>query len=122
MAGIFQRLFKTGQAEAHAIIDKFEDPIKMSEQAIRDLKKDLQESLRALAEVKSIAIRLNKEAEDSKRLAEDYERRGHADVEVRVRAYVSLNGRKLQLFVDPALDLAAETRGGPYGWIKALSP
>ena len=75
MAGIFQRLFKTGQAEAHAVLDKFEDPIKMSEQAIRDLKKDLQESLRALAEVKAIAIRLNKEAEDSKRLAEDYERK-----------------------------------------------
>mgnify|MGYP001242682982 FL=1 len=42
MAGLFQRLFKTGQAEAHALVDKFEDPIKMSEQAIRDLKKDLQ--------------------------------------------------------------------------------
>jgi phage shock protein A len=75
MAGIFQRLFKAGQAEAHAIVDKFEDPIKMSEQAIRDLKSDLQESLRALAEVKSIAIRLSKEAEDSRRLVEDYERK-----------------------------------------------
>jgi phage shock protein A len=75
MAGIFQRLFKTGQAEAHALVDKFEDPIKMSEQAVRDLKKDLQESLRALAEVKSISIRMNKEAEDSKRLTEDYERK-----------------------------------------------
>jgi len=47
----------------------------MSEQAVRDLKKDLQESLRALAEVKSISIRMNKEAEDSKRLTEDYERK-----------------------------------------------
>jgi phage shock protein A len=75
MAGIFQRLFKTGQAEAHALVDKFEDPIKMSEQAVRDLKKDLQESLRALAEVKSISIRMNKEAEDSKRLTGDYERK-----------------------------------------------
>ena len=43
MAGIFQRLFKTGQAEAHSLVDKLEDPIKISEQAIRDLKKDLQE-------------------------------------------------------------------------------
>ena len=75
MSGIFQRLFKTGQAEAHAIVDKLEDPIKISEQAIRDLRKDLQESLRSLAEVKSIAIRMNKEAEDSKRLASDYERK-----------------------------------------------
>ena len=75
MSGIFQRLFKTGQAEAHALVDKLEDPIKISEQAIRDLRGDLQESLKSLAEVKSIAIRMNKEAEDSKRLAADYERK-----------------------------------------------
>ena len=75
MAGFFQRLFKTGQAEAHAVIDKFEDPIKMSEQAIRDLKQDLQESMRSLAEVKAISIRMNKDAEDGKRLAGDYERK-----------------------------------------------
>ena len=75
MAGIFQRLFKTGQAEAHAIVDKLEDPIKLSEQAIRDLKKDLQESLKALAEVKAVSIRLSRESEDHRRRAEDYERK-----------------------------------------------
>lgn len=75
MAGIFQRLFKTGQAEAHSLIDKIEDPIKLSEQAMRDLKKDLHDSLQSLAEVKAIVIRLNKEAEDNKRLAADYERK-----------------------------------------------
>ena len=75
MAGLFQRLFKTGQAEAHALVDKFEDPIKMSEQAIRDLKKDLQESLKALAEVKAISIRLSRESADHQRRAVDYERK-----------------------------------------------
>ena len=75
MAGIFQRLFKTGQAQAHAMVDKFEDPIKLSEQAVRDLKKDLQESLKSLAEVKSLAIRMNKEADENKRRAADYERK-----------------------------------------------
>ena len=75
MAGIFQRLFKTGQAEAHAIVDKLEDPIKLSEQAIRDLKKDLQESLKALAEVKAVSIRLRRESEDHRRRAVDYERK-----------------------------------------------
>jgi phage shock protein A len=39
--GIFSRLFNVGKAEAHAAIDKLEDPIKMTEQGIRDLKKDL---------------------------------------------------------------------------------
>lgn len=75
MAGIFQRLFKTGQAEAHGLIDKLEDPIKMSEQAVRDLKTDLQESLRSLAEVKAISIRMNQDAEDARRLSGDYERK-----------------------------------------------
>jgi len=75
MAGIFQRLFKTGEAEAHALVDKLEDPIKMSEQAVRDLKKDLQESLRSLAEVKAIAIRMTQDADDAQRLSGDYERK-----------------------------------------------
>jgi phage shock protein A len=75
MAGIFQRLFKTGQAQAHALVDKLEDPIKMSEQAMRDLKQDLQESLKALAEVKAIAIRLQRESEDHRKRSEDYERK-----------------------------------------------
>ncbi len=75
MAGIFQRLFKVGQSEAHSVLDKLEDPIKLSEQAMRDLKKDLHDSLQSLAEVKAIVIRLNKEAEDNKRLAADYERK-----------------------------------------------
>ena len=75
MAGIFQRLFKSGEAEAHALIDKLEDPIKMSDQAIRDLKKDLQESLKSLGEVKALAIRMGKDADEGKRLAADYERK-----------------------------------------------
>ncbi|MBQ41790.1 MAG: phage shock protein A [Gemmatimonadetes bacterium] len=75
MAGIFQRLFKTGEAQAHALVDKLEDPISMSDQAIRDLKKDLHQSLQSLAEVKSIGIRMNKDADDAKQLAQDYERK-----------------------------------------------
>ena len=75
MAGIFQRQFKTGEAEAHSLIDKFEDPIKMSEQAVRDLKKDLHESIKSLAEVKALAVRMDKEAEEQKSLAADYERK-----------------------------------------------
>ncbi len=75
MAGIFRRLFKVGQSEAHSAIDKFENPIKMTEQGVRDLKKDLQETMRSLAEVKGVAIRLKREAEDDKKRAADYERK-----------------------------------------------
>ena len=75
MAGIFSRIFKIGQAEAHSAVDKMEDPIKLTEQGIRDLKNDLQNTLQSLAEVKALAIRMKKEADNNRRLAEDYERK-----------------------------------------------
>jgi len=71
--GIFSRLFKVGQSEAHAVVDKLENPIKMTEQGIRDLKKDLGKSLESLAELKSMAIRSKKELEQSKNTADSYE-------------------------------------------------
>lgn len=73
--GLFQRVFKVGEAHAHSIVDKLEDPIKMTEQGIRDLKNDLQKSMISLAQVKAIAIRHKKDAEDQKKLAADYERK-----------------------------------------------
>ncbi len=75
MAGIFSRLFKAGESEAHSLIDKFENPIKMSEQGIRDLKKDLMESVKSLAEVKAITLRLKRDMDNNKKLAADYERK-----------------------------------------------
>jgi phage shock protein A len=72
---IFQRLFQIGQAEVHNVVNKLEDPIRMTEQGIRELKIDLQGAMTGLAEVKGIAIRLTKEAEDAKRQAGEYERR-----------------------------------------------
>jgi len=72
---IFKRLFKVGQAQAHSVVDNFEDPIKMSEQGIRDLKKDLQAAMTSLAEVKGIAIRTRKDAGNNKKLASEYERK-----------------------------------------------
>jgi phage shock protein A len=72
---IFRRIFKVGQSEAHAIVNKLEDPIRMTEQGIRDLKRDLQGAMTGLAEVKGVAIRLSKEAEEAKRQASEYERK-----------------------------------------------
>ncbi|MCY3767185.1 MAG: PspA/IM30 family protein [Gemmatimonadetes bacterium] len=76
--GIFQRIFRVGQAEVHAAIDKLEDPIRLTEQGIRDLKKDLSNAMTSLAEVKGHGIRLRKQASDSKKAAEDYERKAMA--------------------------------------------
>ena len=70
---IFKRLFKIGQAEAHSAVDKLEDPIKLTEQGIRDLKKDLESSLHALAEVKAMAIRAKREVSEHTGKSKDYE-------------------------------------------------
>ena len=72
---IFRRMFKVAQSNAHAAIDQIEDPIKMTEQGIRDLKKNLQAAMVSLAQVKSLAIRLQKETDDHKKRAADYERK-----------------------------------------------
>ncbi len=58
---LFKRLFKIGQAEAHNVVDKLEDPIKMSEQAIRDLKGNLSQAMQAFAEVKAQAIKMERD-------------------------------------------------------------
>jgi len=70
---IFKRLFSIGKAEAHSAIDKMEDPIKLTEQGIRDMKQDLDKSLEALAQVKAMAIRANNDKEEYALKAEDYQ-------------------------------------------------
>ncbi len=75
MASFFTRLFRIGQAEAHSAIDGMEDPIKMSEQGMRELRQSLTEAMGSLAQVKSVAIRLKKDADDRKRSAAEYERK-----------------------------------------------
>lgn len=70
---IFRRLFKIGQAEAHSAVDKLEDPIKLTEQGIRDLKAQLDKSLQSLAEIKALAIRSKNEMGSSQDEAKDYE-------------------------------------------------
>ncbi len=76
--GILSRFFKIGQAEAHHIVDKLENPIKLTEQGIRDLKKHLSEATSALAEVKASMIRFMREAENEKKRAQDNIRRAEA--------------------------------------------
>ncbi|WP_373057574.1 PspA/IM30 family protein [Zunongwangia sp. H14] len=69
---IFRRLFKIGEAEANSAIDKMEDPIKLTEQGIRDLKQDLDKNMEALAQVKALAIRARNDQEEYLEKKEDY--------------------------------------------------
>ena len=78
MISFFKRLFRIGSAEAHSALDKLENPIKMTQQGIRELKQDFDQSLKSLAEVKAIAIRTNREAQAQKEKADEYEKKAMA--------------------------------------------
>ncbi len=53
-------------------------------------------------------------------IRDDFRARGHARVEVRAQAWVSLNARPMRLLIDPAIDLAAVEDGVlPACWITA---
>lgn len=58
---IFKRLLRIGQAEIHAAVEKMEDPVKMTEQGLRELREDLTEATEAYAKVKALAIRTENE-------------------------------------------------------------
>jgi hypothetical protein len=54
-------------------------------------------------------------------VADGLRRRGHRDVRVYATAFASLNGREPQYLIDPAVDLAAESRSLlPADWILPL--
>ncbi|MDO6736908.1 PspA/IM30 family protein [Wenyingzhuangia sp. 2_MG-2023] len=70
---IFKRLFNVGKAEAHSAIDMMEDPIKMTEQGIRDMKGDLTKALEGLAQVKAMLIRSKNDKTEFEAKAKDYQ-------------------------------------------------
>ncbi len=78
MAGFFKRIMSLGSAEAHSIVDKLEDPVKMTEQGIRELKNDMEKAKNNFAEVKAIAIRAERDMEKAKNGAIDWERKAGA--------------------------------------------
>ena len=71
----FKRLFNIGQSEVNNVLDKLEDPIKMTEQGIRDLKGDLNGSLQGLAELKALAIRAKRDHQKASEHAKSYEQK-----------------------------------------------
>ena len=88
MWNFIKRLFRIGKAEANAAVDKLERPITMTKQGIRELKQDMDESLKSLAEVKATAIRSKREANNHKEAAEDYKKKAKALLQM------GMDGRK----------------------------
>ena len=72
---ILQQLFKVIQSFLHAFVNKIQDPILMAEQGIRDLKKDYDNSMRGLAEIKSLSIETKNKIVEQTDIAKDYERK-----------------------------------------------
>jgi phage shock protein A len=75
---ILTRLFKISQAETNAAVDKLEDPIRMTEQGIRDLKTNLQAAIRSLGEVRALVIRLERQKSESEAEAQSCEKKAMA--------------------------------------------
>ena len=75
MIGVFRRMFKIGEAEAHAALDKAEDPVKMTEQGLRDLRTDLDNSMQSMAQIKALVIGAKREINQHREVAADYERK-----------------------------------------------
>ena len=69
---LFKRIATVFQSEAHSAVDKLEDPVKMTEQGIRDLKKDLHTAMEALAETKALAVKLKKDRDTARSRAEKF--------------------------------------------------
>lgn len=70
---IIKRLFRIGKAEAHSAINSLEDPIKMTEQGIREMKEQLDQSIQALAQVKALSIRRKNEKEALVNQSDEYQ-------------------------------------------------
>ncbi|WKV12016.1 PspA/IM30 family protein [Marivirga harenae] len=68
---VLRRLFKIGQAETNSAVDKLEDPIKMVEQGLRDMRENQDVAMRSLAEVKAMHIKRTRELNETKDAEED---------------------------------------------------
>ncbi len=71
--GFFQRLFRWGKSEVNSAMDSLEDPIKMTDQGIKDLEEDLEKSIKALATVKASCITAKNDLEKAKQDITDYQ-------------------------------------------------
>lgn len=75
MSNIFKRIVQIGESELHTLIDGFEDPVKMTEQGIRDLNTDIERSVNTLAEIRAMKIRSQEIEKEYRKNADEYERK-----------------------------------------------
>ncbi|MEK3787451.1 PspA/IM30 family protein [Paenibacillus sp. FSL K6-1230] len=74
---IFKRLRDLTLSNIHAVIDKAEDPIKMTEQYIRDMREDLEDAEKAVAAQIAIEKKFKQLYEEQTALAQKREEQAH---------------------------------------------
>jgi len=75
MAGFFQRLFQIGGAEANAALDRFEDPVKMTQKGILDLEKAYAQAMQDFAGLKANVNRQSADLEKAQTEVNDWQQR-----------------------------------------------
>lgn len=75
--GLLDRLFRVGKSEANAVVDKMEDPTKMTDQIIRELRENYQQAIEGEAEIKAIALGHRSEEAKAKIKAAEWEKKAN---------------------------------------------
>jgi phage shock protein A len=72
---IFDRLFRIGKAEANAAVDHLEDPSKMADQILRELRSNYQQAIQGEAEIKALALQHRANELQYRNTAHDWEKK-----------------------------------------------
>jgi phage shock protein A len=72
---IFDRLFRIGKAEANAAVDRLEDPAKMADQILRELRANYQQAIQGEAEIKALALQHRASELQYRNTAADWEKK-----------------------------------------------
>lgn len=78
---IFKRLFKIGQAEIHALVEKMEDPIVLIEQGISDMREELSKAEESYVRTRAISIRTENKLRDKKEESDSLENKAKIALE-----------------------------------------
>ncbi|WMX14760.1 PspA/IM30 family protein [Aureispira sp. CCB-E] len=78
MWSFVKRLWNILVGNLHEVADKFEQPITMTKQGIRELESQLKESLESFAQVRAVAIRSKNEVTQAAQEAEAYKKKAMA--------------------------------------------
>ena len=75
--GLFERIFRIGKSEVNSAVDKLEDPIKMADQVLRELRENYQQAIVGESEVKAIALQHRAEEQKARTKAEEWEKKAN---------------------------------------------